>query len=306
MTENEFILQDRIAKIKSVIEKYGEDNFYLAFSGGKDSTVLSALLDMACPGNKIPRVYANTGIELDIIRDFVIKTQKQDNRIIIIKPTKPIKTILNEYGYPFKSKEHSQFVKRYQKRGYIKSVQQYLGIRNDKKPWARPCPSILKYQFTDENKIKISDECCNILKENPILSYSIQNKKPYGIVGIMADENGRRRTAKCLSFNNGKLKNFQPLTPITKNWENWYIQQYNVNICDIYNNPYNFDRTGCKGCPFALNLQNELDILKKYFPNERKQCEIIWQPIYSEYRRLGYRLKVNKTEFEYLKKIGVM
>lgn len=26
-------------------------------------------------------------------------------------------------------------------------------------------------------------------------------------------------------------------------------------------------------------------------PNERKQCEYIWQPVYAEYRRLGYRLK---------------
>lgn len=27
------------------------------------------------------------------------------------------------------------------------------------------------------------------------------------------------------------------------------------------------------------------------FPNERKQCEIIWKPVYAEYRRLGYRLR---------------
>ena len=26
-------------------------------------------------------------------------------------------------------------------------------------------------------------------------------------------------------------------------------------------------------------------------PNERKQCEYIWKPVYEEYRRLGYRLK---------------
>ena len=63
MTENEFLLADRIAKIKSTIEKYGEENFYISFSGGKDSTVLSALVDIALPGNTIPRVYANTGLE---------------------------------------------------------------------------------------------------------------------------------------------------------------------------------------------------------------------------------------------------
>lgn len=71
MTDNEFLLHDRLTKIKSVIGKYGEENFSISFSCGKDSTVLSSLIDMALPGNKIPRVYANTGIEYRLILDFV-------------------------------------------------------------------------------------------------------------------------------------------------------------------------------------------------------------------------------------------
>jgi hypothetical protein len=51
-----------------------------------------------------------------------------------------------------------------------------------------------------------------------------------------------------------------------------------------------------KGCPFALKLQEELDKMEEYFPNERKQCEIIWKPVYDEYRRIGYRLKESKGE----------
>lgn len=69
--DNEFILQDRLQKIRQIITEYGEENFYVSFSGGKDSTVLSALIDMALPGNTIPRVFANTGIELNMIVDFV-------------------------------------------------------------------------------------------------------------------------------------------------------------------------------------------------------------------------------------------
>lgn len=64
MTENEFLLQDRISKIKSINEQYDlENNAYLSFSGGKDSTVLHYLLDEALPENKIPRLFLNTGIE---------------------------------------------------------------------------------------------------------------------------------------------------------------------------------------------------------------------------------------------------
>lgn len=69
--DNEFLLTDRLQKIRQVIGKYSEDNFYISFSGGKDSCVLSALIDEAIPGNEIPRVYANTGIELNMIVDFV-------------------------------------------------------------------------------------------------------------------------------------------------------------------------------------------------------------------------------------------
>lgn len=61
--DNELLLFDRINVIKDTINKYGEGKFYLSFSGGKDSTVLHHLVDMALPNNRIPRVFANTGIE---------------------------------------------------------------------------------------------------------------------------------------------------------------------------------------------------------------------------------------------------
>lgn len=294
LTDNEFLLTDRIQKIQQVINKYGEDNFYLSFSGGKDSTVLSALLDMALPDNKIPRVYANTGIELNMIRDFVFELQKTDDRIVVIEPSVPIKQMLEKEGYPFKSKMHSSYVKKYQKKGFeYKSVRAYVGLENtlSGKPIYRGCPKKLKYQFTSENRLKISDMCCVKLKEEPLHEWQKEHNKSYSIVAIMPDEGGRRFNAQCLAFRGNKLKAFQPLVVVTKEWEEWFIEKYNINICDIYKEPYNFLRTGCKGCPFAIKLQEELDILKKYFPNERKQCEAIWKPVYEEYRRLGYRLK---------------
>lgn len=299
MIDNEFLLFDRITKIKSVIEEYGEDNFYISFSGGKDSTVLSALVDMAISDNKIPRVYANTGIELNMIRDFVFDMQKKDDRVVVIKPTTPIRKMLETDGYPFKSKMHSEYVSKYQDKGLeYKSVRAYIGLENtlSGKPIFRGCPKILKFQFTEENTLKISDMCCLRLKEEPMKKWQIENNKPYCMVGIMREEGGRRYNAQCLAFSGNKLINFQPLAVVTKAWEDWFIKTYNVKICDIYNPPYNFERTGCKGCPFAKNIAQELKTLEKYFPAERKQCEIIWKPVYDEYRRLGYRLKKEVEE----------
>lgn len=289
--DNEFLLQDRLQKIKQIINQYGEENFYVSFSGGKDSTVLSALVDMAIPGNQIPRVFADTGIEFNMIRDFVKSKAKNDSRFIMIKPSVPIKPMLEKYGYPFKSKNHAAVVASYQRNGTKNLwVQRYLSGYYSR--WAT-CPKILRYQFSPDFNLKISDKCCHYLKTNPLKQWQKENKRPYGLLGLMPSEGGRRKTAKCLVFSRKKLKNFQPLVPVTKSWEDWFIEKYNVEICDIYKPPYNMERTGCKGCPFNLVLQTDLDMMEKYLPEEKKQCERIWEPVYREYRRLNYRLRPN-------------
>lgn len=299
MTENEFLLEDRLQKIRSTIEKYGEENFYVSFSGGKDSTVLSALLDMALPENTIPRVYANTGIEYRLILEFVEKEKAKDHKweLVILKPSVPIKPMLEKEGYPFKSKEHSHILDIYSRKGMnCITVPRYLGDREGYGSRYR-CPKKLEYQFTPEFDLKISDKCCFYMKEQPLDKWAKENKKNCRILGIMPSEGGRRATTKCLAFKNkGKILSFHPLAPLSKQWEDWFIEKYNISISDIYNEPYNRERTGCKGCPFAIDLQEELDMLEKFFPEERKQCEIIWKPVYEEYRRIGYRLKKDKNE----------
>lgn len=293
--DNEFLLQDRLQKIRQVISQYGEDNFYLSFSGGKDSSVLSALIDIALPNNKIPRVFSDTGIELNMIRDFILELQKTDDRIVVIEPSVPVKQMLERDGYPFKSKIHSHCVNLFQIGSDNKMILGYTGKRPE--TWhSRTCPKILEYQFTDANKLRISDMCCVKMKEEPLIKWQKENNKSIAIIGTMKDEGGRRSKLNCIVMRGKKILRFQPLAPVTKAWEEWVISKYNIKICDIYKEPYNFPRTGCKGCPFALHLQEELDILAKFFPVEHKQCEAIWKPVYDEYRRLGYRL--NKVESE--------
>lgn len=106
--EYEFILTDRIAKIQAINEQYDlEHNSYISFSGGKDSSVLSRLIDLALPNNKIPRIYFNTGIEYKKMLDYVRGLAQTDTRYQIINSGVNIKNMLEENGYPFKSKQHS-------------------------------------------------------------------------------------------------------------------------------------------------------------------------------------------------------
>ena len=163
MTENEFILYDRLEIIKSTVKKYGEDNFYLSFSGGKDSTLVHHLLDEALPNNKILRCFINTGIEyLDILK-FVKDMALKDDRIIVYNAGINIRNMLETYGYPFKSKEHSHYVSIYQNSGETKSTKRYVLGGLNRSRFA--CPEILQYQFSPLNNLKISDKCCTKLKK---------------------------------------------------------------------------------------------------------------------------------------------
>lgn len=292
--DNELILFDRLAIIKDTITKYGEENFYISFSGGKDSTIVHHLIDEALPGNKIPRVFINTGIEYNDLVKFVKELAKEDDRIIIYNSGVHIPSMLQKYGYPFKSKEHARKVGTFQNSGYGKTVKTYLdGIRNDGTKSFIKCPKILQYQFTNDNELKISDRCCYKLKKEVAHRYEKESKRTISIIGLRSAEGGTRRQHKgCAVFDkNNNLKKFKPINPCTDEWCEWYIQTRGIKLCRLYYPPFNFERTGCKGCPFALNLQEQLDVMEKLLPAERKQCEILWKPVYEEYRRIGYRLR---------------
>lgn len=289
--DNEFILIDRIDSIKKVINKYGIENFVISFSGGKDSTVLSKLVDIAIPNNEIPRVFINTGIEYKAIVDFVHEKMKKDKRFIEIKPSIPLSMIFKKYGYPFKSKEHSQLVHLFQQNGHSKSTLRYYDPPENRKRFG--CPKVLKYQFEEGTQLKISDKCCTKLKKEPFSKWQEENSKPYKMTGERLLEGGLRASHKgCLVIDkNSKLKKFKPLNPITSEWLEWFINEYQVELCKLYDEPYNFKRTGCLGCPFNIKLQDTLDTLEKTLPLEKKKAEAIWKEVYQEYRKLNYRLK---------------
>ena len=287
--DNELTLFDRLNVIRDVIKKYGEDQFYISYSGGKDSTVLHYLIDEALPGNRIPRVYADTGIEYNAIKEFVKELQAHDDRITIIKPSVNIKQMLERDGYPFKSKEHSEILSVYQHSGITKTVDRYL----DESMGRYSCPSILRYQFSDVTLIKVSKKCCQRLKKDPFERWEKVHGRPINITGMLSSEGGRRANMQSciITDKDGHLKRFHPMLKVSEEWEEWYIQERGIKLCKLYYPPYSFKRTGCKGCPYALELQEQLEVMYTLMPEEYRQCELIWKPVYDEYRRIGYRLK---------------
>lgn len=294
----DLLLFDRVEKIRQVNESLDlENNSYLSFSGGKDSTVLHYLLDIALPGNKIPRVYINTGIEYKDIRQFVEKLAKTDERIIIINSGVNIKRMLEEEGYPFKSKEHSLKVSEYKKGSRATNIIKYKEFRGQ-----FSCPKKLLYQYEPSFTLKISNHCCYRLKKDIFKHWSKENHKSITLTGMRKTEGGQRKNLNCFT-NEGKK--FHPLVSIPDEWMEQFILKFEIKLCRLYYPPFNFKRTGCKGCPYNLHLQEDLDVMLELLPEERIQCEIIWGKVYQEYRRIGYRLRkeLNVFEIELLHKI---
>lgn len=291
MTDFEFELSDRITKIKSINELYNlEENAFISFSGGKDSTVLSRLIDEALPDNKIPRVFFNTGIEYKEILCFVRQKALEDDRFIIYNCGVNIRNMLETKGYPFKSKEFAQKICTYQRSGYCKTVTDYLGTTGNKaKTFC--CPEKLKPCFTSDFTLKVSDKCCKELKKKISEKWSKENNKPIVITGMTRGEGGVRKSkTACTVFDEGKLHKFHPLFPVSKDFVDKAIYIYQIALCKLYYPPYNFERTGCKGCPFNMKLKEQLEVMKELLPDEYKQCNIIWGKVYEEYKKLGYRL----------------
>lgn len=224
--DNELLLFDRIEVIKATNQKFDlESNAYLSFSGGKDSTILHHLLDEALPNNRIPRVFIDTGIEYNMIREFVLNMAKNDDRIIIIKPSQPIKPMLERVGYPFKSKEHSLRVHQFNIDINKKYIQKYLGKTDYKGKFM--CPKILLYQFQEQGKYNYSNLCCNELKKKPIHKWEKENHRSIGITGMRAEEGGNRVRLGCIITDSRtkKVIRFHPLIKVSDEWEDWYRER---------------------------------------------------------------------------------
>lgn len=206
-----------------------------------------------------------------------------------------LRKLLETYGYPFKSKEHSLYVSVFQNSGETKTIKRYLnrGGRFE-------CTPKLKYQFTDDFKLKVSNKCCYKLKKEPAHRWAEENNKKITITGMRSEEGGLRTTLKgCAVFGEkNELKKFHPLQPVTDKWIDWFVNKYQIKLCKLYYSPFYFKRTGCKGCPYSLDLDKQLEVMSIWLPAEKKQCELIWKPVYDEYRRINYRLTNQKNLFE--------
>ena len=241
-----------------------DGKIYVAFSGGKDSTVLLHLVRSVFP--EVPAVFVQTGLEYPEINKFV---NTIDN-VIKLKPKKTFQQVIEKYGYPVINKENAQKIYeiRNTKSDKLKNKRLY-GDENGNGKLPQKWHTLLDAPFS------ISHQCCNWLKKNPSKSYEHKSgNKP--MLGSMIGESVLRWTTYkkhgCNMYESGRPMS----TPIAFWTEDdvWaYIKRFNLPYSPIYDMGYN--RTRCTFCAFGLHKEcepNKFQLMKETHPKMYDFC----------------------------------
>lgn len=249
-----------LATIDQFIAKT-DGKVYLAFSGGKDSTVLIHLCEIL--KKDIPCVFVNTGCEYPDIVRFVNEC-KEEHNIIVLRPKSRPKDVWAKYGFPLVSKETADNVHAVRTNPDSIKSKKVLGILNPNSQFVLS----KRWRYLINEPYDTSNKCCTILKKNP--SHQFQKETGlFPILGVMASESLLRektyiRRGGCNVW--GENANSEPLSIWTDDdiWQ--FIRENRIKIADIYSK--GAQRTGCVACGFGCQFKHDtrLQLLYQTYP----------------------------------------
>lgn len=227
--------------------KIKPEEYALSYSGGKDSHFLYWFIKEWLHDDKITIVGCNTGFEIPVIRDRILK-----NSDVVLHPILHRKEIKEKYGIPCFSKKHDDFVYRYQHGSRSKNTMDYVLGNNPILKLSKKARTLL----LSDSLHPISNKCCLYNKERPLSKWQKANgKKP--ITGVRKAESLQRKNAyhTCLNENTGA---FTPIYDWTDEMIELVYKAYSIPIPDCYQY---LERTGCAGCPYGRHIETELSLL---------------------------------------------
>lgn len=318
-------------RIRDWVREYGEDGVYVAFSGGKDSTVLLNIVREEYPD--IPAVFSDTGLEYPEIRDFV----RTFDNVEWVHPKMNFRQVIEKYGYPFISKEVSQAIEeaRTDIQGKSKAVNGYkygkpvrlLQLEGKAPRMRNGIPTIeqsgrydkSRWAFLLDAPFKVSKRCCSVMKKAPMNNYSRKEKRR-PITAQMAEESALRLSNwirhGCNAFDLKKpISN--PMAFWTEQDVFLYIKLHNIPICSVYGDIVEKEnvrgqltiadygageyvpelettgekRTGCMFCGYGCHLEKGEGRFERMKRTHPKQYNYIMKPW--EDGGLGYKAVID-------------
>lgn len=254
-----------------IIEWYQrfEGKVYVAFSGGKDSTVLLHLVRKIYPD--VTAVFVDTGLEYPELREFV----KHTENVEIIRPSKTFLEVITECGYPIISKHAAQIIGDYQNN--CPYTAKYFNGEMQRSKY-----NLQHFEYLTKAPFKISHKCCYYMKKKPFYQYQHITKK-YPYIGTLAVESMSRTTNwrlhGCNSFE-ATRKQSTPLAFWTEADIIKYLALTEIPYASVYGEIKEGkltgrDRTGCMFCMFGVHLEkspNRFERMKETHPQYYDYC----------------------------------
>lgn len=176
-------IQITTARIIEWYQHY-DGKVYVAFSGGKDSTVLLDIVRRIYPD--VPAVFSDTGLEFPEVREFV----KSCENVTIVRPEMNFRKVIEVYGYPVISKRVADTVEYGHKPGSFRWKELHGEImRSNGTPSEFNCE---KWCYLLDAPFKVSSRCCTVMKKRPMKKYSKETGR-VPIIATMANESRSRR-----------------------------------------------------------------------------------------------------------------
>lgn len=302
-------IQRSFAKIAEWYSRF-DNEVYVSFSGGKDSTVLADLCAKWCAiiGKTLYLVFVNTGLEYPEIQKHVkffaqwLRDKYKIEVVLeILRPKMRFDEVIKTYGYPIISKSVSNCVRG--ARNGSKSRMNLLNGKDCDGSDRKSKFSKLKYKPLLDMDFKISEQCCDVMKKAPSYEYQKRTgRKP--ILATMAVESMLRESAWLINGCNAfeaKKPQSAPMSFWTEQDILQYIKQGRIPIASVYGDiiyevapeqmrieDYGIEaggadklvttgctRTGCIFCGFGCHLDkspSRFEMLKETHPRQYEYC----------------------------------
>lgn len=279
-----------------------------SISGGSDSDIVLHMCVSIDDRKKIRYVFFDTGLEFQATKEHIKKLQeKYGIAIETHRAKKPVPYCVKKYGVPFLSKRVSDYMERLQRYDFQWEDEDFdtLYAKYPK------CKAALRWwcnefgegsHFNIENtkwlkefiiqnppRFRVSNKCCGYAKKATARECIEEGDADLNIVGVRKSEGGARATAykSCFSPQNEKhIAEFRPIFWFKNETKDVFNDFYGIGNSDCYEK-WGLKRTGCSGCPFARNLEEELNAVKEYEPKLYKALINLFGESY-EYTR-SYR-----------------
>lgn len=310
------VIMNNMLRANSIINNPLYKTILCSVSGGADSDVMVDICHRLDKDNKIVYVWFDTGLEYEATKRHLSYLENRYHiNIVREKAIKSIPYTCYHIGQPFISKRVSDMIERLQShdfkwedKPFEELYREYPKCRAALRWWCnawdnpgskfgiRENKLLKEFMVSNPPTFRISLKCCKYAKKDVAKAAIKKYKADLNIFGVRKSEGGARQEAyKSCYITNKDTHIYLPIYWYTNEVKELYNKSFNIINSDCYNE-YGLKRTGCCGCPYNRNFDEELLILAHYEPKLYTAVNHVFAESYDYTRK--YRDFIQKSKKE--------